>query len=498
MPQPEPASSWPPVPQVAASVFCNANRYRDEFIHAQPFKHIAIDEFFDAGFAERLLAEFPHFDPELARNEMGEVAGKAVNTRIREISPAYRELFETIGGKPFLELVSQITGIPDLILDPRMYGGGTHENLHGQELDPHVDFNYDEAQKLHRRLNVIVYLNKGWQSEWGGAIEVHSNPRKPETNQIRAFDPVFNRCVMFETNEISWHGFPRITLPPEQRNVSRKSISIYLYTTTRPAEELAPVHGTFYVQRPLPQRYREGLTLTVDDVADLKRQLWLRDIWTEHYHKMELEKNREIDGKNRDIRIMMEQYDKLTAETKAAIAGLENEIRRLTEENSGHDRDLQATHQEISRERDSLLEALQHDRQFVRVPLTGYAVQTQALGGVYGDLWLAPRSEWEIRPIVKVEGLRLRGWRPDGSPQAPNLETKLRVTTDHAKVETQVSSGAFTIDLPFPQPTLDVFRVRVECDPLPPSSTDDRELAFKLMEVRTKHPLLPLLKEARQ
>jgi hypothetical protein len=207
---------------------------------------------------------------------------------------------------------------------------------------------------------------------------------------------------------------------------------------------------------------------------------------------MELDKNRELDGKNRDIRIMMEQYDKLTADTKAAIAGLEDEVRRLTGESSARDHGLQA-YQEIARERDSLLEAMNHNRQFVRVPLTGYAIETQALGGVYGDLWVASRAEWEIRPIAKVEGLRLRGWRPDQSPKAT-----LRVVTKHAQAEMPVSSGAFTIDLPFPQPTLEVFRVQVECDALPPSATDDRELAFKLMEVRTKHPLLPLFKEARR
>src|SRR5271163_1276421 len=153
-----------PIPQVSSAVSERADSYRGTFLHAQPFKHLAIDDFLDANFAERLLLEFPHFDPNLARNEIGEIGGKAVNMKIREISPAYGELYETIAAKPFLELMSRISGIPDLILDPRMYGGGTHENLHGQELDPHVDFNYDQAQQLHRRLNVIVYLNKGWQT----------------------------------------------------------------------------------------------------------------------------------------------------------------------------------------------------------------------------------------------------------------------------------------------------------------------------------------------
>ena len=66
-----------------------------------------------------------------------------------------------------------------------------------------------------------MYLNKEWKTEWGGAIEIHSNPRLPEENQIRAFDPLFNRAVMFETNEISWHGFPRIQLPEAERHLGQ-------------------------------------------------------------------------------------------------------------------------------------------------------------------------------------------------------------------------------------------------------------------------------------
>src|ERR1039457_5874506 len=250
------------LPQISETIAQHAPEHREALVNALPFKHAMIENFFDPAFAERLLAEFPSFDPKLALNEMGELGGKAVNTKIREISPAYQELYEVIGSKPFLELMSRLSGIPDLIMDPKLYGGGTHDNRHGQELDPHVDFNYDEAQNLHRRLNIIVYMNKEWKTEWGGAIEIHSNPWDHEGNRIRAFDPLFNRCVMFETNEHSWHGFPKINLPPDKRHLTRKSISIYLYTKERPPQEIAPLHGTFYVQRPLPPEIREGHTLS--------------------------------------------------------------------------------------------------------------------------------------------------------------------------------------------------------------------------------------------
>ena len=464
------AAPLPAIPQVSPKVVAGADGYREIFTGAQPFKHLAIDDFFEPGFAERLLAEFPRFDPQLARNEMGEIGGKAVNTRIREISPAYRELYDVIGGKPFLEMMSRISGIPDLILDPRMYGGGTHENLHGQELDPHVDFNYDEAQQLHRRLNVIVYLNKGWRPEWGGAIEIHSNPRDPATNQIRGFDPIFNRCVMFETNEISWHGFPKIDLPPEQRAQSRKSISIYLYTKTRPMEEVAPLHGTFYVQRPLPDRFREGRPLSPQDVADLQELLWRRDIWIQQYQKMELDKNREIAEKNQGIRAMIESHTAEIATAKVALAALENELQRQ---------------QEAPHSRSEQWEFLLRN---IRVPLTGYAVQTQTLGGVHADLWIGPRAELEIQPVVRINGIRLRGWRPGGSPAGT-----LRLSSGKASAETRVSEGAFALDLRLSAAAGEPLRLAMECDVLPQMGADTRELSFRLVELRCLHPLLPLL-----
>ncbi len=502
-----PNSSLPLVSGVSASVIGQADAYRRSFLSASPFKHLAMEDFFEPSFAERLLAEFPRFDPELARNEMGKIANKAVNTRIREISPAYRELYDIIGGKYFLELMSHISGIPDLILDPKMYGGGTHENRHGQELDPHVDFNYDEAQQLHRRLNVIVYLNKDWKTEWGGAIEIHSNPRDPATNQIRAFDPIFNRCVMFETNEISWHGFPKIDLPPAERDRSRKSISIYLYTHTRPAEEIAPMHGTFYVQRPLPPRFQAGRTLSPADVKELQDLLWRRDIWVEHYQKQELEKNRELDEKNRGILSMMQSHQQEIETAKIALAALAEEERRLTEAlryHVGEQAREREKHQgsfasigELTRERDALeqrvsalTQALEFQLENLRLPVLGYAVQDGAAAGVHADLWIDPRAEVRIRPVVRLNGLRLEGWRPEGSPTAT-----LRMSVEETSAEMQVSGGAFTLELRLPRPAREPFQVAIDCGALPRMETDTREPAFRLLELRTLHPLVPLLKK---
>jgi hypothetical protein len=330
-----------------------------------------------------------------------------------------------IGSAEFLDLMSQVSGIPGLLPDPALYGGGTHENLHGQDLDPHVDFNYDEPQKLHRRLNLIVFLNKGWKADWGGTLEIHSNPRRPAENQIQSYEPLFNRAVLFETNEYSWHGFPKIELPEEERHRSRKSISIYLYTRERPVEEIAPVHGTFYVHRPLDKRFRKGYTLTEADETDLLFQIDRRDKWIEKYQQMELDKGWEL------------------REKTAYISEL------------------------LSR---------------ARAPITGYALQEGASKGLYADGWVSDNVRFTVRPLQPVARLNVRGWRPDSAGSA---EITLKVNNKCAAVT--LDGGSFEMGVAPDQPLETAFDIEIDCQPASKAPGDDRPLAFVLIEMRLDH-----------
>jgi hypothetical protein len=161
--------------------------------------------------------------------------------------------------------------------------------------------------------------------------------------------------VIFETNEHSWHGFPKIDLPEPERRRSRKSISIYLYTRERPAHEIAPPHGTFYVHRPLDKRFRQGYTLTEADEKDLLFQIDRRDKWIEKYQAMELANARELQLKN------------------AYILDL------------------------LSR---------------IRAPITGFALQEGTSTGLYADGWAAPTIRFTIKPLAPTTALTIRGWRP--------------------------------------------------------------------------------------
>ena len=276
-----------------------SDQLRERFQSAQPFEHVCIDGFFEPEIARSLLADFPAFAEEAAADEFGRVGRKAVNTALAKISPTYASAARYLASAPFLDAMSAITGIEKLKADPSQYGGGTHENLDGHDLDPHVDFNYDGATGRHRRLNLLVYLNPVWEDDWGGLIELHSDPWTPERNAIRAFAPIFNRAVIFATSEHSWHGFNPIRLPADAPTRSRKSLSIYLYTDQRPEHEIAPEHGTFYVPRPLPREIAPGRTLNAADMAAITDRLTRWAHWLRFHHQRELELSGHLEAAKR-------------------------------------------------------------------------------------------------------------------------------------------------------------------------------------------------------
>ncbi len=261
---------------ISRSVLDKANDIGDQFVANKPFQHAVVDNFFKKNFCEQLLEEFPTFNENLAMNENGVVGRKSVHEKLSQLGSSYEILDGLVQSKEFLQFMEKLTGIDDLVFDPYYFGGGTHHSLNGQDLDPHVDFTHHPISGYHRRINLIVYLNKEWKKEWGGNIELHKNPRfEPHLDEITSIEPLFNRMVVFETNNISWHGFPKIDLPDNKKNISRKSIALYYYTKNR-SQPIAP-HSTIYVERHLPAHIQQGVSLTACDLQDIKVLLARRD-----------------------------------------------------------------------------------------------------------------------------------------------------------------------------------------------------------------------------
>lgn len=266
-----------PTPELLdRSVLGNSAGLREAFLTAQPFGHVVIENFLQADVARALLDTFPSFERGSSVGDDGRKGNKSTLERIRRLGEHWTGLDKVIQSPAFLEWLGTVTGIDELLYDPFYLGGGTHENRHGQALSSHIDFNYHPSERWHRRLNLIIYLNPEWQAGWGGNLQLYRDPYADPQPQ-HSIAPAFNRCVIFETTENSWHGFDQILLPADRIDLSRRSIALYFYSRERPQEQTVGRHTTHYVDAGIAPHLQPGHVLTADDVERLHGLVANRD-----------------------------------------------------------------------------------------------------------------------------------------------------------------------------------------------------------------------------
>jgi Rps23 Pro-64 3,4-dihydroxylase Tpa1-like proline 4-hydroxylase len=146
-------------------------------------------------------------------------------------------LLNFLNSKEVLTYLEELTGIPDLIADPGLYGGGVHRILSGGKLSVHADYNFHPVTKLHRRVNLLLYLNKDWKEEWGGDLQLWN---KDMSMCVKKILPIFNRAVIFNITSEAYHGHPGPLKSPE--GIDRLSFALYYFTKERPIEELTDPH----------------------------------------------------------------------------------------------------------------------------------------------------------------------------------------------------------------------------------------------------------------
>jgi hypothetical protein len=150
---------------------------------------------------------------------------KLASTADTPMGDATRHLLNELNSAAFIDFLEELTGIRGLVPDPHLEGGGMHQIVRGGHLNVHVDFNRHPRTGLGRRLNALIYLNRDWKDEYGGALELWSTDG---SRCERRIPPLFNRLVVFSTTESSYHGHPTpLSCPPE---MTRKSLALYYYS----------------------------------------------------------------------------------------------------------------------------------------------------------------------------------------------------------------------------------------------------------------------------
>lgn len=240
-----------------------------QYASASPYPHIAIDNFLPIILAEEILQNFPYESEKNTAEYALNYSGIQKNKRQvfpNDCNEFCRNLFGFFNSASFLQFLEGLTGIDGLIADPYFNGGGFHETSTGGKLGVHADFRVHEQLHLQRRMNVLIYLNKNWQDDYGGLLEIWDQSMQ---HKVHSIAPIFNRCVVFNTDAHSYHGHPEpLTCPSD---VTRKSIALYYYTASKSFYAEVPTSTTMYVSRPNEDAY------TKRQAIKLRMQNYMKD-----------------------------------------------------------------------------------------------------------------------------------------------------------------------------------------------------------------------------
>lgn len=230
-----------------------------------PFPHIRLDNVFPENVLEDVVAEFPDISSEAWNYKRVDENEIKMASNIEAFwSEKTVEFLRYLNSQEFLRFLTAITGIQNLIPDPDYFGGGLHQIVKGGRLQIHADFNKHPKNNLDRRINVLIYLNKNWQDEWNGALELWDTSMD---HCVQKISPLFNRMVIFSTTSNSFHGHPDFLKTPE--GVYRRSIALYYYTNGRPEEESNAAHSTLFKQRPVEEKNTRQYLLRLKRIAGL-------------------------------------------------------------------------------------------------------------------------------------------------------------------------------------------------------------------------------------
>jgi Rps23 Pro-64 3,4-dihydroxylase Tpa1-like proline 4-hydroxylase len=234
----------------------NIEELRNQFLNANPFNYIVIDDFLDPLLVKEIELElrtlpsddwndkstnFKHINQE----PDSPVQSKKIALNIREQIPKKtNDVIDLFSSQKLIKFIEDITGINELESDPFLLGGGIHKTTTNGHLSIHSDFNIHPQTSKHRRINALLYLNSNWKPEYQGQLELWNKDMLSCAHKI---EPLSNRLVIFRITDDALHGSPEKWLGHE--NYTRLSLAFYYYTNDRPEEEKSNFHWALWYKR---------------------------------------------------------------------------------------------------------------------------------------------------------------------------------------------------------------------------------------------------------
>ena len=166
-----------------------------------PFNHWIIDDFFSDSLANQLSNEFFDFDSDKwFYHDNNIVENKKNIDDWAKFPKKTYSILSYLCSENFLNVIRKITGVQNLYPDYGLHGGGWHMHNRGGKLNVHKDYEL-----------------------WSHDYKKNKPKEKIVDVQIE-----FNRAILFDTSQNSWHGLPKTINCPEGH--FRISLAVYYLT----------------------------------------------------------------------------------------------------------------------------------------------------------------------------------------------------------------------------------------------------------------------------
>ena len=239
---------------IAARLKADQHQLREAFANSGPIRHFVVDNLLPTTLAESVYRAFPAFDSMVRHVSLRE--SKSIAVQMNRYAPLAEESIYAFQDSEVVRLVGEITALQGLQPDPNLYAGGLSAMKARDYLNPHIDNSHDKDRRLWRVLNLLYYVTPGWSPDRGGSLELW--PEGPGTTP-RVIPSLFNRLVIMETHQTSWHS-----VNPISGDGIRSCVSNY-YFSPHPARAGDEFHITFFRGR--PENRLQDLALLADGYA---------------------------------------------------------------------------------------------------------------------------------------------------------------------------------------------------------------------------------------
>lgn len=185
---------------------------------SKPFRYAVIDNFFIKDICDKFSNSYPSQEDEIWYRFRDTIYGEenVFERRMMGISntadlpPLGLDIINMLNSDKFLEILKELTGIDKLVKDTHNEIGqwaGMRAMLPGAYQSIHSDARKHPHLGIEKRITLVGYLNNDWEEKDGGYTEVWNNDM---TECVDKVAPVYNRILLFENTDKSYHGVPEV------------------------------------------------------------------------------------------------------------------------------------------------------------------------------------------------------------------------------------------------------------------------------------------------